>query len=74
MPEIEINGSDGAVIIDIDPKSPAAKADLHKGDVITRVFNTEVHNAKDAADALKKADQTKPIRLTVVDDPAGRRA
>jgi serine protease Do len=63
---------EGALITDIDPKSPAAKADLRKGDVIVRVFTTEVHNAKEAADANNKADQSKPIRLYVANDQGSR--
>jgi serine protease Do len=63
---------EGALITDIDPKSAAAKADLRKGDVITRVFNTEVHNAKEAAEAIKKADQSKPIRLYVANEQGSR--
>jgi len=63
---------EGALITDIDPKSPAAKADLRKGDVITRVFGTEVHNAKEAADAIKAADQSKAIRLYVANEQGSR--
>jgi serine protease Do len=63
---------EGALITDIDPKSPAGKADLRKGDVITRVFGTDVHNAKEAAEAIKAADQSKPIRLYVANDQGSR--
>jgi serine protease Do len=63
---------EGALVTEVDPKSPAAKAELRKGDVITRVFNTEVKDAKEAADAIKKADQSKPIRLYVSNDQGSR--
>jgi serine protease Do len=55
----------GAVITDLDPKGPAAKAGLRKGDVILQVFNEPVQNAKQAIEAIRKADPSKGIRLYV---------
>jgi serine protease Do len=63
---------EGALVTEVEPKSPAGKAELRKGDLILEVFNTPVKNAKEAADALRKADKTKPIRLYVATGPTSR--
>ncbi len=55
----------GAVITDIQHDSAAAEAGLHQGDVITEVGRTPVHNAQEAADALKKVDPSKGVPLYV---------
>jgi serine protease Do len=57
----------GAVITEIDPKSPAAKAGLSSGDVILRVDKEDVSTARQASDALRKAEQAKkPVRVYVM--------
>ncbi len=62
---------DGAVITSVDHGSVAETAGLHRGDVITRVGDTDVHNAHDAAAALQKADLKKGIRLYVNNSQGG---
>ena len=62
----------GTLVTEVDPKSPAAKAEIRKGDVITRVVDEDVQTAKQAADAIKKADQTKGIRLYISNSQASR--
>jgi serine protease Do len=56
----------GAVITAVARDSVAADAGLHQGDVITEVGRTPVHNAEEAADALKKVDLSKGAPLYVV--------
>jgi serine protease Do len=55
----------GALVTEVDPKSAAGKAGLSKGDVITRVVDEDVLTAKQAVDAIRKHDPSKPIRLYV---------
>src|SRR5439155_17132042 len=62
----------GAVVRDIDPKSPAAKEGIRPGDVITKVGSKSVTSAKEAKDALKDADLAKGVRLYVVGRDASR--
>jgi serine protease Do len=62
----------GAVVTEVDPKSAAGKAGLTKGDVITRVVDEDVLTAKQAADAIRKQDATKPIRLYVTNAEGSR--
>jgi S1-C subfamily serine protease len=59
------NVSSGALITDVAHGSLAAEAGLQRGQVITRIGGTEVHNAQEAADALDKADLKKGVRLQV---------
>jgi serine protease Do len=56
----------GAVITDVAHDSAAAQAGLRQGDVITEVGRTPVHNAQEAASALKKVDPSKGVPLYVV--------
>jgi serine protease Do len=62
----------GALVTDVEPKSAAAKAGMQKGDVITRVFDQDVLTAKQAAEAIKKLGNGKPIRLYVANSEGSR--
>jgi len=59
-------GTKGAVVREVDPKGPAAREGIRPGDVITEIGGQKVTSAKDARDALAKADLTKGVRLYVV--------
>jgi serine protease Do len=61
----------GAVVFKVKPGSPAARK-LRIGDVITDVGDETVSNAKEAREALKNADLSKGVRLTVM-GPEGSR-
>ena len=62
----------GALITSVKNKSIARKNGLNAGDVITRIGDTKVDNAAEAADALSKADLKKGVRL-YVSTPDGSR-
>ncbi len=62
----------GALVTEVDPKSPAAKAKIQKGDVIVMVGDKEVANAKDATDAIRNADPKKGVRLYVANNEGFR--
>jgi serine protease Do len=55
----------GAVVMRVNPRSPAAKAGLAVGDVITQVGKTNIESADDLMEALEKEDLKKGIRLYV---------
>lgn len=55
----------GAVILQVEPRSPAAKAGLRRGDVITEVNGVKVANANEAIAAIRQADLHKGIRLYI---------
>jgi serine protease Do len=63
---------EGAVITSVKPNSPAYKAGLRPGMVITRVNNQSVKDAQDATAAIGKQDVSKGVRFYVV-TPAGSR-
>ncbi|MFZ6744512.1 DegQ family serine endoprotease [Undibacterium sp. JH2W] len=54
----------GGVILE-NAEGGAARAGLQAGDIITRVFNTDVKDAKEFAAAMAKIDQKKPVLLLV---------
>ena len=62
----------GALVREVDPKGPAAGEGIRPGDVITRVGDQSVANAKDAREALSKADIAKGVRLYIVGRDASR--
>jgi len=54
----------GGVILE-GAEGGAARAGLQAGDIITRVFNTDIRDAKEFAAAMAKVDQKKPVLLLV---------
>jgi len=70
--QYNLAGRAGVVVTAVKPKSPAFKAGLRPGDMITKVGNTPVKNAADASAALAKQDAKKGVRLYVT-GPEGSR-
>jgi serine protease Do len=52
--QLRLDNSNGAVVVDVDPNSPAARAGISEGDVILRVGRTPVNNAADAQRELAR--------------------
>jgi serine protease Do len=56
----------GAVVTRVQRRSAAERAGIRPGDVITEVGNTPVSNARDASNAIEKADAArKGVRLYI---------
>jgi serine protease Do len=60
------DGTKGALILDVDPQSPAARAGLGGGDVIVRVGQVGVTSAAEAQRELTKVGSGKTAFLRVV--------
>lgn len=55
----------GALVAGVDPGSPAARAGLQAGDVITQVGSTQIEDADDLASRLRGATAKAPMVLRV---------
>jgi serine protease Do len=62
----------GAVVVQVAPRSAAAKAGLQPGDVVSQVNGTDVTSAQEANDAVTKVGAGKDVRLYVT-NPNGSR-
>jgi C-terminal processing protease CtpA/Prc len=47
-------GQGGAMVIAVAPNSPAAKAGLKKGDVITKIDNKDIHSFEDLTNVIRQ--------------------
>jgi serine protease Do len=56
----------GAVVTDVDPQSPAARAGISTGDIITRVNRHEVTTASEASRELAKVESGRTALLLVL--------
>ncbi|HZI79655.1 MAG TPA: trypsin-like peptidase domain-containing protein [Vicinamibacterales bacterium] len=66
--QLRLDNPRGAVVVDVDPNSPAARAGLTEGDVILRVGRTPVANAADAQRELARVPSGGTVGLRVLRD------
>jgi serine protease Do len=69
---LKLDLNSGAVVMRVTRNSPAARAGLTIGDVITLVGKTPIESADDLISALEKADLKKGVRLYVTNGDASR--
>jgi serine protease Do len=63
--QYDLPDQNGAVVAAVQPNSPAARAGLRAGDVITGINGQKITSADQARSALSKADPKKGIRFDV---------
>jgi len=61
-----LDNADGALIADVVDDSPAAKAGLQVGDVITEFGNEAIRSAKNLSIAVANADPSKKVPVKIV--------
>lgn len=57
---------EGARVMEITPNSPAAKAGLKRGDIITKVGDTDVHNFEDLSNIMSQHKAGDKLKLEVM--------
>jgi serine protease Do len=60
------SGTSGAVVVDLDPRGPAARSGLRVRDVIIEVNSAGVSSASDASRALQRVESGRFARLLVL--------
>ncbi|HSH34740.1 serine protease HtrA [Schnuerera sp.] len=63
---VELMAEHGVVVIEIVPKSPASKADLRTGDVITKIDDEEIQNMNQLKKSLYKYKKGDKANLGIV--------
>ncbi|HET9269286.1 MAG TPA: trypsin-like peptidase domain-containing protein [Vicinamibacterales bacterium] len=66
--QLRLESSRGAVVVDVDPNSPAARSGIGEGDVILRVGRLPVANAAEAQRELAKVPSGGTVGLRVLRD------
>jgi len=59
------DASEGLVVLDVAPDTPAARADLRAGDVIVRAGGSSVRTVRDLRNAVTRAEERR-LRLDIV--------
>lgn len=63
----EVYGArEGALVVQVEPDTPAAKAGLQEGDIIVRVDDKAIHNDGDLVEAISLTPPGTKVTLTVV--------
>jgi serine protease Do len=70
--QYNLSEKEGALVTSVKPRSPADKAGIRPGDLITHVAGQVVTNAKQAGDAIGKQDPAKGIRFYVTSADGSR--
>ncbi len=61
-------GVSGAIIVEIEPNSRAARSGLRLGDIIVQIDGLNVENAEQLTNALASRDYSRGVRLGVIRD------
>ena len=70
--QLGISGTEGVVITQVAPQSPAAAAGLRSGMVITQVNRAHIKTVTEFTDAMNKGDLEDGVLLLVRTDSGSR--
>ena len=63
---VKLSSEKGIIIIEVQPDSPAAKAGIQSGDIITRIGNIEVSNMSQLKKDLYNYKKGDSANLTII--------
>lgn len=63
---VDLQAEDGVVIIQVEPNSPASRADLRNGDIITKIDDKEIKNMNQIKKALHNYKQGDRAVLSII--------
>ncbi|MUL39275.1 HhoA/HhoB/HtrA family serine endopeptidase [Gloeocapsopsis dulcis] len=61
----KVEREQGVLIVEVAPNSPAARAGLRPGDIITQINGVEIQNADQVQDSVEATDLGKTLQITV---------
>lgn len=66
--KMKLQSTDGVIVVDVMPDSPADEAGLKHGDVITHVNGKLVEDEEELSEDINKVGAGKQVKLTVIRD------
>jgi membrane-associated protease RseP (regulator of RpoE activity) len=66
--KMKLQNTDGVIVVDVMPDSPAEEAGLRHGDVITHVNGKLIEDEEELSEDLNQIGPGKPVKLAVVRD------
>lgn len=69
---MNLKTSEGALVGDVEPGGPAAKAGIKRGDVIIRFDGTDIKNNRELRNLAARANPGATVKVTVIRDGAER--
>jgi serine protease Do len=66
--QLNAANTEGVLVARVDTDSPAGRAGIQAGDIITRVGNSDIRSVEDFNSVMAKQDSSRPLRIHVLRD------